>query len=261
MDVFDHLKNQKPSNSRIQDSRRRMNQRPAIKRAQVTAEDGVGRGRTAQQRADEAHSRFTNAALDSAHTRADNAHFRESNGSLDNAHTKAEARVPKDGSEPALFLLTNANVGTGAVTIVKHTPADDDEVVMGHADGGILFFRNNTTAKELLILNRTGHASIPSGNLDVQGRMTSGAITAQFDGNIANLVATTGGVTYTHNFTTFPSSVFAYQVIGRNAAGEVSNIRPLPRDGCFVSSVTRTQITILNEGATAKEVGVYLIKG
>ena len=89
-DYFDLIKSRRPSQAEVQRTRERLNHQPAIHDSQATADDAVSRSGAAQQRADEAHSRFTNAALDAAHTRAENAHFRATNGSLDSAHTKAE---------------------------------------------------------------------------------------------------------------------------------------------------------------------------
>lgn len=90
MDYFDLIKSRPPSQPEIQDIRRRMNQQPGISDSQATADDGVSRGTAAGQRADEAHNRQTNAALDAAHITAEQAHSRASNIALNNAHVKAE---------------------------------------------------------------------------------------------------------------------------------------------------------------------------
>lgn len=152
--------NKKPSNSDLQDMRRRMNQGPRIQQAQTTADDGVARASAAQQRADEAHFRGTNAALDSAHTRAesaqsraDAAHSRTTNAAIDTAHTaatnanaNANARLDRtDGgivsgqlnSKKFLenFTLTNTSIPAGA-TVSWTFGSTVNHVTMAHvADG------------------------------------------------------------------------------------------------------------------------------
>lgn len=266
MDVFDHLKNSAPSQSRVQNTRRRMNQRPAIHRAQVTADDGVTRGSAAQQRADEAHSRFTNTALDAAHVRADAAHSRTTNNAVNQAHAEAEKGYKKSGVEPADVFKCDRLVGAAQAAFLRHAPADGDAISVAQTAGGSLIFFNDTTAKELLRIDRTGIVTFPGGTLSPTGNLSVGNVTSSgfveqtdglrpnFTGIPTTLAAGTAG-TYSHNFGAFPKNIEAFRTLSAGVRA------PLPfGTSVFVESYTINQITIRNNGTQSWEVGCFLWK-
>ena len=242
-----------------------MNQRPAIHRAQVTADDGVARGSSAQQRADEAHSRFTNTALDAAHVRADNAHSRATNPAIDAAHLEAEKAYKKSGVEPADRFVCDRPVGIAQAAFVRHVPADRDAISIAQRADGSLFFFNDTTGKELMSLDRTGAVTFSGATLSALGNLSIKNLTAigfveqteglrpNFTGNPTTL-AVGGGATYAHNFGVFPKKIEAFLTVSAGVR------KPLAANGVFVESYTTTQITIRNNGTQSWEVGCFLWK-
>ena len=249
-DFFDLQKGRRNTQSQVQDLRRRMNQRPAIHEAKATADDGVSRGSAAQQRADEAHSRFTNTALDAAHLRADAAHGRATNPAIDAAHARAEAAYRQDGSDAALIFKSDRAVGATQAAFLRHAPPDGDSISFAQQADGSLFVFNDTTAKMILRIDRNGNVAAPSGSL-----RAAGGIEPNFDGGAVRIDGGTG-VVMNHNFNSYPNLTNAWVTVG------VDIRAPLPRDNVFVDWISKTQIRIANTNAAGifKTVGCHLFK-
>lgn len=272
MDYHDLLKGRRHSQAQVQDLRRRMNHQPAVHDAQAT-------GDAARQRADEAHNRYTNAALDAAHTRASDAHSRLTNVSLDNAHvkaehahgrasnaaidaahTRAEAAYRKDGSDFAAIFRSDRSVGTTQATFLRHSPPDRDQIsVAQNAAGEVLFF-NDTSGRELLRLDRFGNVSVPAGKLTATGEFfPSGGI--QPNVSSAGVQIDGGqGVVFDHNFGSYPPIPIAWLAVG---AGQRAPLSGAPRNGVQIDWMSTTQIRIANlnaAGTGLKTVGVWLFK-
>lgn len=264
MDYFELTKRRRQTQTEVQDLRRRMNHHPEISDARAAGDDGIARAGTAQQRADEAHSRFTNAALDAAHTRADDAFSRTTNQAIDNAHTAAEAAYKKSGVDFANRFNADRPLGTAVyATFLRHAPADGDDISISQSSAGDFFITNNTTGKDILKVSRQGVVTMFSTatmlqnatvgtNLDVAGILSAGRHTPPFAPAGVTLQPATS-VTIPHPFGRFPSIVEAWV----NAAASVR--RPLPALNCSVTEITTTGITIANaDPSLARTVGCYL---
>lgn len=212
--------------------RRRQNQRPDIKKS-------LDRGSYASQRADEAHNRNTNAALDAAHARA-------------------EAGYRKDGSEPATFFLTDSAIAGVAKALLRHTPSDGHQLVIGHDTADSMIFRNETVAKTILELTPTGHVVNPTGGAYVQGELGQQlGLVPNYVGPNKAIPSPNGVVAWDHNFNDFPGLHTIYVVIDANTVRPVNT----PGIGIYVQKITKTQIFIQNDTAAAVTVFPILYRG
>lgn len=226
------FKNRRPSQKELQDLRRRQNMRPDIKKS-------LDKGTYASQRADEAHNRNTNAALDAAHARA-------------------EAGYRKDGSEPATFFLTDAALNGIAKALLRHAPADGDQVVIGHDAANSMIFRNETVAKTILELTRTGHVVNPTGGAYVQGELGQQlGLVPNYKGVVKTIPSPNGVIAWDHNFGDYPALWTIYAVIDANTVRPVNT----PGIGIYVQKFTKTQVFIQNDTAAAVNVFPILYKG